>query len=822
MHFINNYRKLLSFALLVFLVFPSMTFAEKGNEEKRILFISSYSYSWLPTVFQIKGLQESLEGNDYVINYEFMDQKNTVYSGIYEEFYQYLKFKLRSRTSYDGIMIGDDAALEFAMAYKDELFPHTPIVFEGVDQLERATLAGGDPYITGIVERVDFIANIELAKSLYPNASQLVFIYDEKETGIGPTKQMKEMKDFFIDYDIEYVNMSAYSDEVLIDKLEKYDENSLVFGISIGEQKDNIIHTEEERFKMIAEHTKVPIFSITNAGIGSGLLGGYVINHKQSGFLAGEMMKSILLDNHFPPVVFDTPATYYFDHDTIQAHQIPLSKLPKDATIINVPETFLRKYANWIVIILSISLFLATVAYVLRRRANLRLQHTYDQLVITESELKAQYEHNQAYTEALIEQEAQIRYQAEYDDLTNLPNRRMALKQLDWLINEKEVFTIILMDLDDFKEINDTFGHACGDKVIHSIATRLSTKLPEEIYIARFGGDEFLLIVNQLITDEDQEIMKKIQSVFHAPIVCDSMECHLRMSMGVVHASCDIHASTEMISNADIALFEAKKIGGNSPVFYDIHMRRRLARVKSIQDLLEEACEMDDFKLLFQPQINVSTEKICGYEALVRLKKVAISPAEFIQVAETSDLILKIGRIVTKKAIEQLVAWRARGVQLHPIAINFSTKQIRDQGYVQYLQTLLLEHDITPDLIEIEFTESIFIDNDEQAIKLFEDFKALGIRMALDDFGTGYSSIRYLTYIPVDKIKLDKSFVDLYLREGNGALIENIIRLSHSLGLKITVEGVEKKCQYEHLKQLGCDYVQGYYFSKPIEGKHVQ
>ncbi|MGC4019154.1 MAG: EAL domain-containing protein [Muricomes sp.] len=169
-----------------------------------------------------------------------------------------------------------------------------------------------------------------------------------------------------------------------------------------------------------------------------------------------------------------------------------------------------------------------------------------------------------------------------------------------------------------------------------------------------------------------------------------------------------------------------------------------------------------------------------------------------------------------------MALWRSHGVELHPVAINFSSKQIKDKGYVRYLKNLLDEHHISAELIEIEITESIFINNNEKAMKLFDDFLSIGVRLALDDFGTGYSSINYLTYIPVTKIKIDKSFVDIFLIDGKDAFIENVIRLAHCLGLKIAVEGVEEKWQHDRLKEFDCDFIQGYYFSKPISGEEIE
>lgn len=817
---------MLCILLLVLSISQITTYAEttEPNDEKhRVLFLSSYSYSWASIPFQIEGIVESLQDEEYVINYEFMDTKKMSYSEGYEEFYQYLKYKLEARPPYDGIIVGDDAALQFTMLHKEELFPNTPIVFQGIDHTESAIEFAEDPLVTGIVERADYAANLELANKLFPNATNLVLIYDDSENGIDVANRLEEMNRSIQGYEVEYLNVSEYMNEELIERLEEIEADSIVFGISIGEQKGNALYSEDERFNIIADYTQAPIFNVTHIGVDPGMFGGNVIDHKASGYLAGEMMKSILKEGIFPPVELNTPSLYYFDYQRMKQFGISAFKLPKEAEIINKPENFFRKYADWIAGILVVGLIIAIAAYISRRQANMKLRQTYDQLVIAEADLKEQYKDKQKHMTILIEQEAHIRYQAEHDYLTNLPNRRMVMKQLKGLRREEIDFTIILVDLDGFKEINDMYGQACGDKVLVELAQRFSKLMKEDhVYVSRFGGDEFLLVVNELDVDENSAIMTKIQDVFTKPIIYEGIECHVKMRMGIANSKSPLGKASDIVSNADMALHEAKNTSGARYAYYADHMREKLAKVKSIRELLESACEEDGFELLYQPQINVKSDEIYGYEALLRLKGGTISPAEFIPVAEETDLILKIGRIVTRKAIEQLVEWRNHGMVLRPVAINFSTKQIQDHGYVHYLKSLLDEHRISPELIEIEFTESIFMDNDEQATKLFEDFQALGIRMALDDFGTGYSSISYLTYIPVEKIKLDKSIIDIYLQEGKDEFIGNIIRLSHSLGLNITVEGVEEKQQHERLKVLGCDFVQGYYFSKPIPGVEVE
>ena len=244
-------------------------------------------------------------------------------------------------------------------------------------------------------------------------------------------------------------------------------------------------------------------------------------------------------------------------------------------------------------------------------------------------------------------------------------------------------------------------------------------------------------------------------------------------------------------------------------------MKNEVLRISRIGNLLENACKNEDFNVLYQPQIDAKTRKVCGYEALVRLPNSDISPSVFIPVAERDGHIAKIGRIVTEKVVRQLAEWRKSGRALHRVSINFSVAQLEDKNYIPFLSKLMRTYEISPDLIVIEITESLLLKDRTRALELFGQFSSLGIKVALDDFGTGYSSLNYLGYLPVCVVKLDKSTVDAYL-DGKPEFIENIVRLVHSLGMKLTVEGVEEKWQYDKLKSFGCDFIQGYFFSKPL------
>ncbi|MBO4404844.1 MAG: EAL domain-containing protein [Treponema sp.] len=424
---------------------------------------------------------------------------------------------------------------------------------------------------------------------------------------------------------------------------------------------------------------------------------------------------------------------------------------------------------------------------------------------------------------SLKDTQKEILFRAEHDFLTKLPNRHSARVLLSKLISAKKEFAVLLLDIDGFKNFNDFYTHACGDAILRTISNRLSNLMIEpEIFASRFGGDEFLIIWKAGNLSEDSAFIGRIKSVFETPVLFEKKSFTVNSSIGITNSTPEITSADDIISNADIALFEAKKQGNSTCLFYNEDMKKTKQDSNDIKRLLEDACENDGFDVLYQPQINVQSGEIYGYEALVRLKNTDLSPSVFIPIAEECGLISKIDRTVTRKVIEQLAIWREHGVALKRVSINYSYAQISDEDYPSYIRELLEQYRVDSSLIGIEITESLFIKNKSQAKEVFDEFASIGVTLSLDDFGTGYSSLSYLTYLPVETVKIDKSLIDNYLSGKNDSFIKNIAHLIHSLDMKLTVEGVEYHWQFEKLKGFNCDYIQGYFFSKPITADEVE
>jgi len=420
------------------------------------------------------------------------------------------------------------------------------------------------------------------------------------------------------------------------------------------------------------------------------------------------------------------------------------------------------------------------------------------------------------------QKEEEIENLAYFDQLTSLPNRTQALE-----ITQKAIDTtargqhcgLMFIDIDNFKYINDTFGHPVGDKVLVQIAKSLSSILNENINIARFGGDEFLLVVMDTNLEEMEKYGKLAIKLLSRRLEIDGRNHFLSASAGI--ALYPDHASNlgELFQKADAALHRAKFTGKTKFFMFDTFIQNELLKHMELESGLRNALENNELYLAYQPQISLASHKIAGLEALVRWnnpRKGNISPADFIPVAEETGQIDAIGVFVINAVVAFIKRAETVGHNDFTVSVNVSVKQLHDEDFVKKIIRILLLGDVKPARIALEITESFMIEDLDPVIERLNELKAAGFLLSLDDFGKGYSSLSYLRTLPINYIKIDKCFIDDILSRGATVpLAKTIIALSHQLGLKVVAEGVEQKEQLDYLIENECDYIQGYYYSKP-------
>ncbi|XVV09388.1 putative bifunctional diguanylate cyclase/phosphodiesterase [Actinoplanes sp. CA-131856] len=406
-----------------------------------------------------------------------------------------------------------------------------------------------------------------------------------------------------------------------------------------------------------------------------------------------------------------------------------------------------------------------------------------------------------------------LRHDAYHDALTGLANRTLFRERLAAAVAEGEV-AILFLDLDGFKEINDSLGHAAGDQLLVRVAERL--RVAEPHLVARLGGDEFAVIV---ASGAPAVVADRILAAFEAPFALDGREVHAGAGIGIA-SSVDASDIEQLQRNADLAMYKSKDAGGGMWTAYHPSMHDELMRRVSLADDLRHALDRDELVLHYQPTVDMRTGAVVGFEALVRWQhptRGMVPPLDFIGVAEATGLIVPLGRWVMATACRQAVEWG--GVHM---AVNVSVRQFETGGLARTVAAVLAETGMPPHLLTLEMTESVLLTDTDENLARITDLKALGVTLAIDDFGTGYSSLAYLRRFPMDILKIDRSFVDrLGGDQADDAMVQTIIRLAHRFGMHTVAEGIENAAQLDILRDMGCDYAQGFFLSRPLPASEV-
>lgn len=433
----------------------------------------------------------------------------------------------------------------------------------------------------------------------------------------------------------------------------------------------------------------------------------------------------------------------------------------------------------------------------------------------------------------LKEQEQILKEKAYYDDpITSLKNRHW-LKE--WIHNQQSSsqkhYTVMFLDVDQFKSINDTFGHYAGDIVLMDIAKRITNCLYAEDFVIRQGGDEFIIFLNHVGNDKNKvvDIVHDMKEEFSLPFYIDGKQLYITISIGVSMNTVnkekdnDLNVIETTMKEADTAAAHAKKHYGNSYKFNTTEQNEEIKRYYELISELTQALDNNEFRIVYQPFINIKTGAMEGVEALLRWENPRlgkISPIEFIPLLEESGMIIPLGNWIIKTVCQQMKRWQTNGICIKRAAINVSPIQFGDDNFVSDVKRLITENNLAPDHIELEITESILM-NIVKAEGMIKDLRQFGVSISIDDFGTGYSSLSYLTRLPISTLKIDKSFIDSLNTEGD-VIVNTIITMGKNLGFKVLAEGIEEKAQIAYLQSENCHEGQGYYWSKPISPEEIE
>lgn len=433
-------------------------------------------------------------------------------------------------------------------------------------------------------------------------------------------------------------------------------------------------------------------------------------------------------------------------------------------------------------------------------------------------------------TEQLVAQK-ELEHMATHDELTGLPNRALLRDRLSYALTAAQRNNrrgaLLLLDLDHFKMVNDSHGHPVGDQLLREVSLRLGGCVKSTDTLARLGGDEFVVLLERIERVEEAALVAErlLNALVNKPFFLFGNEIRVRTSIGITVFPDDDVRLDELMKNVDLALYAAKQDGRNRYHFYSRVMHNKLRWQHRVAEKLRSALEVDSFSLQYQPQVRLQDRAVVGVEALLRwnaFDEVPLSPAEFIPIAENMGLMPSLGKWVVKSACRQAALWQTRFPNL-PVAINLSSVQLYQPNLVECLLEVMQEQGANPENIELEITESAVMRNMDSAIATMRRLREKGFNISLDDFGTGYSSLSYLKRFPVGKLKIDQSFVQgLETDPVDAAIVRAVINLGHSLDMKVLAEGVETQGQLQRLGDEGCDYIQGFYYSRPLAAESLE
>lgn len=420
--------------------------------------------------------------------------------------------------------------------------------------------------------------------------------------------------------------------------------------------------------------------------------------------------------------------------------------------------------------------------------------------------------------------EEEVQHLAHYDTLTGQPNRFLLQERLQHALvkaqRDESKVGVLFVDLDRFKWVNDTLGHACGDQLLQTVARRMQDCVRQGDTVARFGGDEFVTILSGFSSDDEpSHFAQRFLETFSRPVVLDGVEVFVTASIGVAIYPVDGRDVETLLRNADTAMYSAKEHGRNTYQFYSGEMNERVLARLGMEARLRKALKEKEFFLEYQPQLDLRTGQICGFEALARWQDPEmglIMPNDFIRVAEDCGLIYPFGEWVLSTACSQAKTWQDQGFPRTRMAVNVSSTQFRRHDFVEMVEDKLQQSGLAPECLEIELTESLIMEDIQQGLERLTDLKVRKVKLAIDDFGTGYSSLLYLKHFPFDRIKVAQEFVhDIPDDQDDVAIVEAIFAMANSLNIAVIAEGVETCKQFDYLHTCRCSEIQGFYFSRP-------
>lgn len=833
--------RILFFLILFLFCVPLKVVAAEQVETKNVLILNSYHQGLEWTSGQVDGIKETLcdceSSNNLFI--EYMDWKNYPTDENRQRLYEYYKFKYENKPI-DIIITTDDVALEFATEYRKEIFSDAPIVFSGINQDGVIRLAENTERVTGVTEVIDPTGTIELIYKINPSVKYLYVLYDNTESGLTTGEIISEtVAAKFPNLTIIPMNKLEYSS--VLKTVSQLDTDCAVMVTTYSQDVTGKVIEMDFVNRNISAESSVPVYHLYDFGLDNGTLGGVLLSSNKQGTYAAELALQILegADIENMPVIQPASTVAVVDFKQMERFGINKDLIPDNVEIINKPFSFYETYKEYVIVTIAvigilvcfISVLLIYIRIIQRMKKKLAESHEeltqlYEELTASEEEMRQQYDEILLINEKIRIGEEKLTFLAYHDMLTALPNKLSMYEKAPYILTpEREKVGLLFVDIDNFKNVNDTLGHAIGDKLIKKVSARLKKLFDDEDTIYHLSGDEFIIIKQEIKdVEQAQELANAILKEFNKEFKINGSVLRISVSIGIALYPDHGMELDQLLKYADLAMYKAKGDGKKNFIIYDSLMNEEFMERMSLEKHLLNALENNEFELYYQPQMDIESGRITGFEALLRWTNPElgrVSPLRFIKVAEETRYIIPLGTWVLRTACIFLKKLVEAGYSDFTISVNISVIQLLQSGFCDIVLGILNELELEPKNLELEITETVLMESVEQIKDELKRLHDINIKIALDDFGKGYSSLNYLRQLPISTLKVDKSFVDTIIDDTQNCLTGNIVTLGKSMGMCVIAEGVEEQEQLEYLKQYNCDRIQGYLFSKPLPESEV-
>jgi len=811
--------KLLSLGLLTIISTSPLLGLGLLNEttssiQSEVLFLSSYDKNWSTVKDQFLGIKDSL--GTIKISEEYMDTKahpleltdeywndGICYSS-YKKFLETTYTEKFPSKKYDVVIVGDDNALSFLREneFHDKLFPDTPIVFEGINDIALANEAIQEQHklFCGVIERTDYTKNIALASALMPEAKKMNIFFDDSLSGKAEKKQFYAAATAANDIPIIDYDTSKMTSLELKESIASLSKTDINFFLTFGRDKERI-YDSDGQINIFKENLTAPMFRSWTDGLGDPFVGGYMYSHFYAGQVAGNIAASLIEGTaKIETVGLLTTANgeYVVDHPTMLKFGLDEGKLPVNTKVLNRTVSFFETNKDAIIT----AIIIVAVALVLIGLISFAAHRFFQQakeLSISNQRLK--------------ESGSRLKAMATIDTLTGLKNHVSFINNIDAKIASGSPFFLLMFDINNFKAINDIFGHKLGDEAIKEVAKLIGSRSGKEEIAYRYAGNQFAIMIDGIDNSIVTERAKSLEELDIQLYKDENNNIRLTMSVGIVAFPKDGRNAEELIANCDAAIYYIRSSTRYGHAFYDEKIMGGVKKNSHIADSLDKAIANNDVYMVYHPIYSIKKDRFVGAESLMRINNFPYGPADFIPVAESMGTIIPLGRLALKQGILFLARLKEQGLDDFSISVNFSGAQVADAGFFDYMEGLLRDNHVNPRLLVLEFTESSFFQNTEYMSDFTKKCNDLGIRISLDDFGCGFSSIASLSLYPFNSVKLDKTITDKMLVN---EAVSSLISFCHSFGYKVVCEGVETREQAEYLKKIDCEMIQGYYYAKPM------